>query len=296
MFFGMIYFNYTYNLSATTGMPVAEVIDEVRPIVRKHWTGTPLVSAPIAADDQIIGEPDPTILNPERYTLRSGCDFSEFIRLFEPEKLMIHCGNIHEVRKGRKLGQGYWRKVYEGDFRGTRVAMKLVRQQHEKRRDIVTRHVQEAAMLFQLRNEPNVVHLLGWCNSTIIVDYVSDQLEALVFDRENDLPVERALELALDAAKGVAQLHQITAGPIAHTDIQTRQFLINSQGVLLLNDFNRQKYAGPAVSGSDRGKKCFFMTPVAKGKWRAPVRSQLMLKIEPPSDIYTSRRNTRMKN
>ena len=143
--------------------------------------------------------------------------------------------------------------------------MKLVRESLLERSDIVNRHVKEASVLFQLLNSPNIVHMLGWCNHTIIVEYVPHLLEDIVFDNTIPFSVERALEVALDAAKGVAQLHAIPGGPIAHTDIQTRQFLIKEDGTVLLNDFNRLRYTG-LKHHPDVNKKCLYRTSVALGK------------------------------
>ena len=165
--------------------------------------------------------------------------------------------------------------------------MKLVRESLLERSDIVNRHVKEASVLFQLLNSPNVVKMLGWCNSTIIVEYVSEFLEDIVFNPNQELSVQRALEYALDASKGVAQLHASAGGPFAHTDIQTRQFLINDRGTVLLNDFNRIKYSGPHLLIGKEETKCNYRTPVAKGKWRSPEEYADSKKLDEKVDVYS---------
>jgi hypothetical protein len=115
-------------------------------------------------------------------------------------------------------------------------------------------------VLFQMRKDPNIVHMVGWCNTTIVVEFVPGLLEDLVFDHNQALPVKRALELALDAARGLQQLHGVPGGPFAHTDIQTRQLLINAEGTLLLNDFNRMKYTGQCMLPGLGDEKCLFKT------------------------------------
>jgi len=163
--------------------------------------------------------------------------------------------------------------------------VKIIRKKLAQKEDIGLRHAIEAAVLYQLQNASHIVKLRGWCNTTIVVDYIPKQLSDLVFEKRNELSVQRALELALDAAIGVQQLHAVKGGPVAHTDIQTRQYLIDFNGRLLLNDFNRVKYAGLSHN-SQSSHYCYFNTGVAKGKWRSPeeyLNSDLHEKV----DIYS---------
>ncbi|DAZ97565.1 TPA: hypothetical protein N0F65_005537 [Lagenidium giganteum] len=214
----------------------------------------------------------PWFLRPETYERDSGCDLSEAVRLFKPEELEITCDNIDKLELGESLGEGFWREVYKASWKGRDVAVKVVKEDLLDRNDIIPRHVEEAAVIFPIRNEPNIVGLVGWCNTTVVVDYVPTPLDEFIYDLDNEVTVERALEIARDAARGLQQLHAAAGGPFAHTDIQTRQFLIDANGTVLLNDFNRVKYTGQRLhSGSVEGhEKCMFKTAVAKGKWRSP--------------------------
>lgn len=257
----MMYLNIKFNFKTMQQTPQAE---------ERAEDPQPNVDASTDKKNNKHLLPAASTLDPEEYMMEDGCDFSAVVRLFKPEELEINCLNILQLKRGKKLGSGYWRKVYEAEWKGRKVAMKLVRNGLMSRSDIVQRHTREAAVLFQLRHSVNTVHLLGWCNTTIVVEFVPYLLEDLVFDTRNDLPVKRALELALDAARGVKELHEVPGGPFAHTDIQTRQLLINDQGRLLLNDFNRMKYTGPCLLPGQSHNKCLFRTPVAKGKWRSP--------------------------
>ena len=170
---------------------------------------------------------------------------------------------------------------------GRDVAVKRVKKNLLTRPDIVYRHVEECSAIFPIRNEPNIVKLVGWCGTTVVVDYVPHQLDTLLFNSEEPVPVRRALELARDAALGVAQLHSSPGGPFAHADIQARQFLIDANGTLRLNDFNRVKYTGPRlVNGVATSEKCMFETSVAKGKWRSPEEYQ-SLPLDEKLDIYS---------
>jgi serine/threonine protein kinase len=166
------------------------------------------------------------------------------------------------------------------------VAIKVVKEKLLDRSDIIPRHVEEAAAMFPIRNEPNIVSLVGWCNSTVVVEYVPEKLDELVFDATKPLPVDRALQLARDAARGLQQLHEASGGPFAHTDIQTRQFLIDRNGRLKLNDFNRVKYVGKCMLAGQEGTKCKTAVTVAKGKWRAPEEYEHR-DFDESADIYS---------
>eukprot|EP00644_Phytophthora_capsici_P016479 jgi/Phyca11/529954/estExt2_fgenesh1_pm.C_PHYCAscaffold_520023 len=226
-------------------------------------------------------------LRPETYRKESGCDFSAAVALFKPEELELNCANMDQLETGEYIGKGFWREVYKAKWNGRDVAVKRVKEDHLSRPDIIPRHVEECASIFSIRNEPNIVGLVGWCKTTVVVDYIPHQLDTLLFESEEPVSVPRALKLARDAARGVAQLHRAPGGPFVHADLQARQFLIDANGTLQLNDFNRIKYTGPRlVKGVPTSEKCTFETSVAKGKWRSPEEYQ-HLRLDEKLDIYS---------
>ena len=108
---------------------------------------------------------------------------------------------------------------------------------------------------------------------TIILEYVPNKLGDLVFDKNEKISVRRALLLGLDVVSGVAQVHNISGGPITHNDINLSQYLVNSEGRVLLGDFNEMRYTGKYLvnpqskvdfthmkdTGLDHsGKKCLY--------------------------------------
>ncbi|ETK93468.1 TKL protein kinase [Phytophthora nicotianae] len=226
-------------------------------------------------------------LRPQAYHKESGCDFSAAVALFKPEELELNCANIDQLDTGEFVGKGFWREVFKTKWNEREVAVKRVKEDLLSRPDIIPRHVEECASIFSIRNEPNIVGLVGWCKTTVVVDYIPHQLDTLLFESEEQVSVHRALKLARDAARGVAQLHNAPGGPFAHADLQARQFLIDDNGTLKLNDFNRVKYTGPRlVNGVPTSEKCTFETSVAKGKWRSPEEYQHR-QLDEKLDIYS---------
>uniref|UniRef100_A0AAV1UZH2 Protein kinase domain-containing protein n=1 Tax=Peronospora matthiolae TaxID=2874970 RepID=A0AAV1UZH2_9STRA len=226
-------------------------------------------------------------LVPEIYRKENGCDFTTAVARFKPAELELNCQNMEQLEITGYIGKGFWREVFKAKWNGRDVAVKRVKEKLMSRPDIVIRHVEECATIFPIRNDPNIVKLVGWCETTVVVDYLPHPLDLLLFDSNESVPVRRALELARDAARGVAQLHNAPGGPFAHTDLQSRQFLINANGTLQLNDFNRVKYAGPRlVDGKPTDEMCMFDASVAKGKWRSPEEYQF-LQLDEKLDIYS---------
>jgi hypothetical protein len=60
-------------------------------------------------------------------------------------------------------------------------------------------------------------------------------------DLQNQFEVSEKLQLALEMAESIAELHGFKDGVIVHDDVQLCQWLRNDQGKLKLGDFNRAR-------------------------------------------------------
>lgn len=56
---------------------------------------------------------------------------------------------------------------------------------------------------------------------------------------QNDLTIEEKVSTALDVAESIATLHGYSGGVMVHNDIKLDQWLVNKDGTIKLNDFNR---------------------------------------------------------
>ncbi len=143
-------------------------------------------------------------------------------------------------------------------------------------------HAVEAAMLYQLRaTGTNIVQLVGWCNTTIVVEYMPRQLETMC--RASNVDIGQKLRWALDAAKGVAQLHAVPGGPVAHLDLEPKQFLLHHDGSVLLNDFNRMHICRRIENSQEQ---CTFQEVTSPGPWRSPEEYEGRDATE-KADIYS---------
>ena len=169
------------------------------------------------------------------------CNFDEFIAHFKPEALDITCSNIGELKMEEKMGNGQFRKVHKAKWHGKNVAVKEKLNDEKKKWYIQRSVMEEASVLFRLRDSPYISRLIGWCNSTLVLEYVPRTLHQLLLDEQEEISVREALKLGLNVAKGVEQVHQIG---IAHGDIDSGQFLINDEGQVVLGDFNLMNSVG----------------------------------------------------
>lgn len=198
------------------------------------------------------------------------CNFNGFVHQFKPDELEITCDNFAEVELKSLKGNGTRREVYEATWHGKTIAVKKFL--NTKASGKVS---PEAAVLFQLRKAENFAKLVGWCNSTLILEYAPHTLKDY---QHQNISVKQALSLGLDVVKGVTQLHSIAGGPVAHNDIHLRQFLVNTEGRVLLGDLDQMKFSGLGESG----KKCYYNTSCG----RAPEKILHDGTVNESSDIY----------
>ena len=213
-----------------------------------------------------------------------GCDFDDFVQEFDTSTLQVNCDNFHEIEWGEELGNGHWRRVYKATWRGRTVAVKDARHALlEDGQDVLEKNINEASVLQRLDGASNIVQLIGFCNMTTVMEFVPDNLEDFVLNKENEISVKRALELALDASKGLAQLHSVRGGPVIHGDIDLSQMLIRGDGQVLLNDLNLAKYAGP----SRNNEKCMPRMNGYDGKTRSPEEYTEGARGDEKLDVYS---------
>lgn len=129
----------------------------------------------------------------------------------------------------------YWR-----DFRGRDL-------------DIVQK---DALIMEKLSSSPRIVNLYGHCATSINVEAMDDGLEDYMVPGEgymqqeeldafddvtpqNNLTNTEKLQLALEMAETIAELHGYEGGVIVHDDVQPCQWMRAKDGTLKLGDFNR---------------------------------------------------------
>lgn len=119
-----------------------------------------------------------------------------------------------------------------------------------------------------------MVQMLGLCNTTVVTEAFSMDIQSAMKKRTGTLPVRSAVSMSLDGARGLQALHEAS---IVHYDIKPAQMLVAGDGGggddggelrVKLNDFNVVFFMS---SGPD-GTPCPFTVPgnLQLGPWRTP--------------------------
>jgi serine/threonine protein kinase len=110
----------------------------------------------------------------------------------------------------------------------------------------------------RLTSSPNIIDIYGHCGASVMVESMPREVEEYIVpgggwiaqedlhdskdvDLQNQFEVSEKLQLALEMAESIAELHGFKDGVIVHDDVQLCQWLRNDQGKLKLGDFNRAR-------------------------------------------------------
>lgn len=193
------------------------------------------------------------------------------------------------------VAKGLWRSVWSVNPRAVMtepIVLKTMQKEHELTDRNYDRHRRDAIVMEQLTSSPYVVDIYGFCGNSVLTEYMDLTLDDVIFANDVEVvidskpvPVTGALKLqwALDVARGVQALHQISGGPIVHTDIQAKQFLLSPSGRVKINDFNRCRFM---AQSNITGRPCPFRIPSAPGKSRSP-EEYLYEALDEKLDIYS---------
>ena len=217
--------------------------------------------------------------NPE--VLPEGCKHTSWQTMAFPA-----CNDVHEIdlrdslvtNTGRYVGSGFWRTVWKirpGDSESP-IVLKAMKGEHDFDNRNYDRHRRDALAMERLTGSPNVVSIYGYCSHSVLTEYLGKDMENVMFHSNDDIGSEEyptrqtpegRIRLALGAAKGVRDIHQVSGGPIIHADIQPEQFMVGLDGTVKLNDFNRCRFM---PSNSTSGLPCTVSIPTAPGSYRSP--------------------------
>ena len=178
--------------------------------------------------------------------------------------------------KDAVIGHGGMSTVYRGhDGHGRIVAIKELRPEFTSNEEFRTRLQREAETAQTIAN-PNVVKTYDYSGTAIIMELVEGTSLADVLSREIKLPEERALNVLVQAAHGLSDIH--LAGMI-HRDIKPGNLLISEDGTVKITDFGIAK-AASAVPITHTGMV------LGTAQYVSPEQAQGAT-VTPASDIYS---------
>jgi serine/threonine protein kinase len=138
-----------------------------------------------------------------------------------------------DLHLGTILGEGEFGVVHRARWRGTPVAVKVLREGQDIRfEELAT----EIASLLKVHH-PNIVHFLGACTLEqpfLIVTEIMEggSLETALRGGAR-FSLRRALEIALDCARGLEYLHVPHPSSIIHRDLKPSNVMISGNGVAM---------------------------------------------------------------
>lgn len=152
-----------------------------------------------------------------------------------------------------KLGEGEFGIVHKARWFGTIVAVKMLKGSS----DIALGDFRGEIDILRRVHHPNAVQFFGACSKRepyiLVTELMNGGSLADAFQRIEGFPIRRALQIALDAARGLAYLHNRRPSPIIHRDLkpgnlmfagspyQSQREIIYKTGVAKLADFGLSK-------------------------------------------------------
>ncbi|KAM6166974.1 LOW QUALITY PROTEIN: serine/threonine-protein kinase TNNI3K-like [Erethizon dorsatum] len=153
---------------------------------------------------------------------------------------------LSEIEFHEIIGSGSFGKVYKGRCRNKIVAIKRYRANTYCSKSDVDMFCREVSILCQL-NHPCVIQFVGACLNdpsqfAIVTQYISGgSLFSLLHEQKRVLHLQSKLIIAVDVAKGMEYLHNLTQ-PIIHRDLNSHNILLYEDGHAVVADFGESRF------------------------------------------------------
>ncbi|KAI4828324.1 hypothetical protein KUCAC02_022421, partial [Chaenocephalus aceratus] len=148
---------------------------------------------------------------------------------------------LSELEFNEIIGSGSFGKVYRGKCRNKVVAIKRYRANTFCSKSDVDMFCREVSILCRL-DHPCIIQFIGAClddpsQFAIVTQYVSGgSLFSLLHEQKRLIDLQSKLIIAIDVAKGMEYLHNLTQ-PIIHRDLNSHNILLYEDGHAVVADF-----------------------------------------------------------
>lgn len=174
--------------------------------------------------------------------IRSPSEIRSFPLSFFPTPPIGREIDFKELWFGRQIGEGGFGKVYYGEWRGMRIAIKVLSPDSSTRQKVVEEFRREVTAMNTLPEHDNVVKLIGFCtappNLALVTAYCSrGSLYALLHSSEV-ISWWQVYHMCLGAARGMLHLHRHN---VLHRDLKSGNLLVDGDLTVKVADFGLSK-------------------------------------------------------
>ena len=180
------------------------------------------------------------------------------------------------------VGSGGMSSVYRAHDRvlDRRVALKILHRHFSDDDEYVQRFLREARTVASL-SHPNIVAVIDRGahdgQQFIVLEYVAGENLKRLIERNGPAPVERALELAIQIARGLMCAHD---RGLVHRDVKPQNVLLNGDGQAKVTDFGIAReidvQRGMTQTGTVMGTSDYISPEQAQGQ-----------RVDEHSDVYS---------
>jgi len=163
------------------------------------------------------------------------------------------------------------------------IILKTLRYEHNVTKQTFSNVQKDALVMERLSSSPRIVNIFGHCSTSVTVQFIQEEVEEIIVPgngmisssqqqqqlqpRNHYTPTQK-LNIALQMAQSIADLHGFDDGVIVHDDIQLCQWLRQPHnGNFILGDFNRahiMKY------NPHTNQYCKYHNGMGYGNYRSP--------------------------
>lgn len=148
-----------------------------------------------------------------------------------------------------KIGEGSTAVVYNGQYKGADVAIKMYTPD-EITLDVITQFVKEGKLSYSLSDHSNIVRFHGLCVRPPQIAFVTElcdegNLKSSLKNSADKWTAMRRLKACLDAARSLEHLHSKN---YIHRDLKTENYFVTKDFSVKLGDFGETTMSRPAES------------------------------------------------
>jgi serine/threonine protein kinase len=137
------------------------------------------------------------------------------------------------------LGKGAFGTVYEGCWKDTKIAIKVIKRNGSHNEGAKKSFIYEVCTLGKIQHI-NLIHLLGYCiegsKHMLVYEYMPNSSFDTWLNEDNLLDWDRRVCIIIGVAQGLAHLHKCNLS-IVHLDIKPQNILLDQDYTPKLADF-----------------------------------------------------------